>query len=1356
MYENFKLLNSEAKELPSGDSNVCSSSEKKIEEKPEESKYNSSSTLTHVLPEKRGDLSTSLPVVSVGLATRGQNDHHRLIIPITVGNIQTVALVDSGAETSMVHDAWRESNDFHLTKQEEDSIGGFGANNRAQVSGEVTLQLESHQLIFRPFTFLSILSDQPIDIPVILGIDFLRDCSLNVFLRQRMIRQCIGDGVIDQYFGSEDVPCRCIINNMPCYKNNDFNENKDSILIETPQMKVDISCEYCPDEPNNTYMFEPSGKLQGFCPPGIVDATEFQLMLAVSRRHVKKDEVVGYISTIINIESLSEQDVMVVNLDTKSDKPNDPNDLWKEELEKSPHLTTEQIQSVKQVLQSQKEVFCLDDSDIGTLGTTEHHIELLDNTPVYLKPRRFPDPVAEEIEKQCRELQLLDVIEESSSPYSSPVVPIRKKDGSLRLCIDYRKLNSVTKPDRFPLPNLTDSIYSLYGMKWFTSLDLIKGYYQLNLEESSRELTAFATPRGHWQFKRMPFGLRNAPAAFQREMTQIMKSFPWKNVVVYLDDILIMSPTFEEHIEMVDKVLSMLKTHGVKVKPSKCTWVSQEVEYLGHILGPDGVRKSPAYVEKISDMKKPTTVKELRQFLGLANFQRKFVAHFSTIQKPLSEQTGGRGNRKLVWTSEMEEAFLSVKEKIVEDVLLAFPDYSCDASPLQLYDDASGYGAGACLTQQQGENTRVIAYMSTTFNYAEQRYSTIERELAALRWSVRALRPFLMGHTFELHTDHRPLIYLQNMKILDSRLARTLEDLADFDYTIHYTPGSDNLAADAMSRLVDGTNVNKNSYFSADPSWLPTGLLLAAKAEGGGDCLFDSLLVVYKHGKFKRNLCSTSLELRHLLIDDLLKNHQKYNIMLNSKQKRMLRLMRHPGQLPSVEVLYSFSELFKCQVIVHFGGDVPVRFIAPGLYSTNSCLPSVHLQCLSGVHYNPVVEMSGYTLPEMYHEEMVREEVSQDDVADEGSDDGEEMHVEVKFSSTGWCSRHLHSHFSSLMVKYEEQSLCALLDGGAMISCVAYSIVKHLRSKINHTEAVIIRGLGGDTGASIGTVFLRLRIPEKLEFDEFKFNVVNDCDMPFCVLLGADFLYHYNINMDFSSGLCQQALEDLGVFCNGVTTSENDGYPLQVLLQMPIKEVHIGAQTSGLRFGINKTVDNELMELTSLVKRKDIQTLQGRSPLLRQLRKCLLSNVVQWPKKLSIFNRYKQNIYLKEDIIMYGTGAYIITQNFLVEVMLVLHYQMAHIGRQKLIELVKRHVWNPGMSKIAGDITATCDSYQRLKISSTVAPPITRIQTSMPFEMMCVDLVNIPPVGRYIGCIVAVDHHTKWMSAVPISYFKDN
>ena len=299
-----------------------------------------------------------------------------------------------------------------------------------------------------------------------------------------------------------------------------------------------------------------------------------------------------------------------------------------------------------------------------------HEIELTDNTPIWQKPRSFSDPVNQELDRQCQELEALDIIEKSDSPWSSPIVPVRKPDGSLRMCVDYRRLNKVTKTMHFPMPNVTDAVYTPTKVKFFTKLDLIKGYYQFPIHNNSKQYTAFSTPHCQYQFKRLSFGLKNSGIEFQKGMMEILAGFDHRKVIIYIDDVLILSSSFEEHVELVSKVLNTLNANGIKISVKKCDFFSDRVSFLGHDISSEGIQKSEDFIRKVRAYPKPTNVTEMRQFLGLCNFQRKFISQFSTIAKPLTKQTGGTKRQKIKWDPEMEAAFETLKLRLAEEVTL--------------------------------------------------------------------------------------------------------------------------------------------------------------------------------------------------------------------------------------------------------------------------------------------------------------------------------------------------------------------------------------------------------------------------------------------------------------------------------------------------------------------------------------------------------------------------------------------------------------------------------------------------------------------------------------------------------------
>ena len=1297
-----------------------------------------------------------------GVSLASSLEENRLVVSASLNGIAASCMIDTGAATCIVSQHWLRENDISIDEKKELYLSGFGAASRIHIIGVVKLTVEIGSLQMETQRFY-VSSCSLGAFSAILASDFLIANKFTVNLKSKSLRRSQMDGTIfDLYFkanrGNTTVVCRRI----PCH-------SVSAVVLEPDQ----LSCiGVRPNEDNqallavlrsqegsNLLFFESAERYGKPAYSGIMDvpAESFQIMLCNKgdrQLKLKSGEVVGHISSVVIVDSLSGE----VNLIGEEYSDED----WKSKIDLEDHLTADQRGAILAMLRGDDRVqaFSMGDTEFGRLEVEKHHIELLDDTPIYQKPRRFPEHVSSEIERQCRELHLLDVIEPSRSPWSAPVVSVRKKDGTIRLCIDYRKLNAVTKPDRFPLPNLTDAVFSLSKMRWFSCLDLTRGYYQLPLDEASQEYTAFSTVHGHWQFKVLAFGLRNAPSAFQRAMLQVLAGFSRRNVIIYIDDLLIMTESFEEHLELVAKVLNTLVSYGVKVKLEKCKWFSKEVEYLGHVVGVDGVRKSASYLDKIRDYPRPTTVKELRAFLGLANWQRKFVPNFSTLQRPLSEKTVGRGHKKLRWTPEMEDAFQSLKIKILEESTLAYPDYSADAEPLELFVDASGVGAGACLAQKQADEFRVIAYSSTSFSSAETHYSTIERELTALRWGVQAFRPFLIGLPFVIHTDHQPLIYLQNMKLIDSRLARTFEDLSDFNYQIFYTPGKENIAADTLSRLYDPTTIHISDQVQWDPEKLPPGLCLLERVPGGGDSLLLSLQLLSQNMKLGSTAVESPQRLREILVDRLLSKPEDFQLKLSKDKRKALRLMRMPGQLPAVEVIYSFSRIFKCVVLVHYGGLQPVIYMAPCVAHADT-LPRVHLQCLCGIHYNPVLETDRYEVPrlQMPHgkPKVIEETVLEEPIV---TDLSQGLVMETS-TVDSWCSSHPRLLFCSLMVSVQGKTACALFDTGAQVSCVAQSLVKQIGAHSVQEGILNLIGLGQGKSDVLGFVKLDVSFldPGTL-VEQASFAVVEDAVMPCCLIVGADVMEQFGITLNFSDGQYKVMTQggnghfaplDASMVSGAV--EHNVVNCLEARLPAQVRSICVGTEENNLKFGLTRGDDGEIQELTTLISLEQIQRLQRRSSQLTSLRRCLSRESSKWPKSLLRFRRYCKELVVVDGIVylqIEGRLVYVVTFQFLIEVVLVLHYEMAHPGRDKLCDLVRHHIWHPSLAKVTKDVTRTCNLCQKLKVSSTVSPPLRKIRTTQPFELVAIDLVSLEPMGGFIGALVVMDHYTKWLAAVPI------
>ena len=388
-----------------------------------------------------------------------------------------------------------------------------------------------------------------------------------------------------------------------------------------------------------------------------------------------------------------------------------------------------------------------------------------------------------------------NVIEPSSSPWASPIVLVRKKDGTTRFFVDYRKLNEATVKDAYPLPRIDETLDHLAGACWFSTLDLLSGYWQVEMEPDDRAKTAFITKRGHFQFKVMPFGLCNASATFERLMDTVLSGLQWTTCLVYLDDIIVLGKSFREMMLNLENVFTRLSSAGLKMKAKKCSLFAKEVEYLGHIISEQGVSTDPKKIEAIKTWTEPTSVRELRSFLGLCSYYRRFIQGFATVAKPLTKLT--HKNVKVVWTKECQEAFDSLKHHLIQSPILAYPDFG---KPFILDTDASDSGVGAVLSQMIDGEERVVAFASRTLSKTEQKYCVTRKELLAVITYVKHFRHYLYGREFRVRTDHSSLRWLMNFKDPEGQWARWLETLAMFNMKIEHRPGTQHRNADSLSR----------------------------------------------------------------------------------------------------------------------------------------------------------------------------------------------------------------------------------------------------------------------------------------------------------------------------------------------------------------------------------------------------------------------------------------------------------------------------------------------------------------------------------------------------------------------------
>ncbi|XP_071925131.1 transposon Tf2-1 polyprotein [Coffea arabica] len=445
----------------------------------------------------------------------------------------------------------------------------------------------------------------------------------------------------------------------------------------------------------------------------------------------------------------------------------------------------------------------------------EFKIDLVPGTaPISKTPYRMAPAELKELKIQLQDLLEKGFVKESDSPWGAPVLFVKKKDGSLRLCIDYRGLNEVTIKNKYPLP-LIDSLFDqLQGSVVFSKLDLRQGYYQLKIKKEDIPKTAFSSRYGHFEFAVMPFGLTNAPAAFMDLMQRVFKKYLDQFVVVFIDDILIYSKTREEHVKHLEIVLQILREQKLYAKFSKCEFWLDEISFLGHKISKEGIAVDPAKVEAVMNWKQPESPTEIRSFLGLAGYYRRFIKDFSKIAGPMTELTK-KGNR-FTWTPKCESSFQELKKRLTSTPVLVLPD---GGEGYAVYSDASGEGLGCVLMQ----NSKVIAYASRRLKPHEQNYPTHDLELAAVIFALKKWRHYLYGVTFEVYTDHKSLKYLFSQKELNLRQRRWVEFLEDYDCSINYHPGKANVVADALSRKaqVAGLMVKEWDMLEEISGWNP-------------------------------------------------------------------------------------------------------------------------------------------------------------------------------------------------------------------------------------------------------------------------------------------------------------------------------------------------------------------------------------------------------------------------------------------------------------------------------------------------------------------------------------------------------
>ena len=491
------------------------------------------------------------------------------------------------------------------------------------------------------------------------------------------------------------------------------------------------------------------------------------------------------------------------------DRSNNFNDQNPLSQIRTDHLNYEEKIKLIRMLDNYKKVFYMEGQNLTFTNAIKHSIITKDDLPIHAKSYRYPYCHRDEVQRQVLKMLEQGIIRHSNSPWSSPIWIVPKKlDASgqkkWRLVVDYRKLNEKTVDDRYPIPNITDILDKLGRCMYFTTLDLASGFHQIEVNAKDIQKTAFNVENGHYEFVRMPFGLKNAPSTFQRVMDNVLREHIGVRCFVYMDDIIVFSTSLQEHLTNLSKILETLEKYNLKVQLDKSEFLQKEVAFLGHVVTPEGVKPNPSKISVIKEWPLPSNEKDLRGFLGILGYYRKFIRDFAKIAKPLTNAL--RKDASITHSKEFVEAFEKCKSILSSNDILQYPDFS---KKFVLTTDASNYAIGAVLSQGPIGSDKPIAFASRTLNKSEEKYSAIEKELLAVVWACKYFRPYLYGTEFTLYTDHKPLTYGLNLKNTNHRLVHWQLALNEFKFEIRYRPGKQNVVADSLSRVRQELNLNE-------------------------------------------------------------------------------------------------------------------------------------------------------------------------------------------------------------------------------------------------------------------------------------------------------------------------------------------------------------------------------------------------------------------------------------------------------------------------------------------------------------------------------------------------------------------
>ena len=736
---------------------------RKVEERPQSSKQFASKDHKKKVPGRVG--------------IEHSNNDPGFYVKTSIHGTTVKMLVDTGATVTLISkEVYERTGQENLKSIKREILSANG--EPIKVFGKTQIKLELNKR-----TYVNTAAVADISVDGVLGLDFMINnrCTIDIYRKKMCVA---GDEV--QLFVEGEIGCYRIAlsNTLSIPPRSEIITLGEACLNEKETVPIGFGL----IEPDETFIKSDNGLVGKALVHGDGKLPIRIMNLSTDSKVLHKGTVVATLTPVEDIIENTEETSLSNN--RKLNPALD--DLFKRS---SKNLSSGEKQKVREMLLKHSTLFATDSKDFGKTDIIKHKINTGTSAPIKEPLRRIPVHMRAEVDKHIDDMLEQGVIEPSTSPWAAGIVLVKKKDGSTRFCVDYRKLNAATIKDSYPLPRIDESLDHLSGASLFSTLDMCSGYWQVEVDPKDKPKTAFATKRGLFQFRVMPFGLCNAPATFERLVETILSGLQWEICLVYLDDIIVIAKSFDEMMLNLETIFSRLRAAGLKLKSSKCLLFSETVEYLGHIISKQGVVTDPKKIETVRDWPEPCNVTEVRSFLGLCSYYRRFIKDFASIAKPLHKLT--EKSKGFVWTSQCQDSFETLKSMLTNTPILAFPDFS---EPFILDTDASDGAIGAVLSQIQDGNEKVIAYASRSLTKSERNYCVTKKELLAIVTFVKYFRHYLYGKKFTIRTDHSSLRWLLKFKNPEGQLARWLEVLSLYDMTIEHRAGTKHRNADALSR----------------------------------------------------------------------------------------------------------------------------------------------------------------------------------------------------------------------------------------------------------------------------------------------------------------------------------------------------------------------------------------------------------------------------------------------------------------------------------------------------------------------------------------------------------------------------